>query len=93
MPCIIRQQLLGRYENFLELAENEWRLRPQVEALEAWLVSNPTALDPAKEWVADIGFMIRSDAAGGGPPISRKLMEMCLAANLVIFLSEYPGEI
>lgn len=80
-----------RFENFLELAPDEWKLREQVEALEAWLKSSGDQLDPAHEWVADIGFCIRPHASGGGPPISRDLMRMCIAANLEIYLSEYPG--
>lgn len=38
----------------------------------------------------DIGFSPRPDALGGGPVISRKLMQACLKANLELFFSEYP---
>ena len=91
MTCVIRKIVNGRFQNHLELAGDEWRLREQVEALETWLRENPRALDPKFEWVADIGFCIRDDALGGGPPITRDLMRMCIDANLEIYLSEYPG--
>ena len=92
MPCVIRKIVNDRYENLVELAPDEWSLREQVEALEGWLRDHRNELDPTHEWVADIGFCIRKNASGGGPPISRKLMQMCLEVNLQILLSEYPGE-
>lgn len=92
MPCVIRQLVDDRFINHAELAGAEWRLREQVEALEAWLETDPSRLDPKSRWVADIGFCVRSDARGGGPPISRRLMQLCLDSNLEIYLSEYPGE-
>jgi hypothetical protein len=82
----------GRFTHYEELLPDEWRLRELVEALEAWLEVSPPRLDPTLQWVADIGFCVRADAAGGGPPISRRLMQLCLDSNLEIFLSEYPGE-
>lgn len=92
MPCVIRQIVGGRLRNHVELADDEWRLREQVEALETWLGENPGRLDPRSQWVADIGFCVRPDAAGGGPVIGRRLMRSCLDANLEIYLSEYPRE-
>jgi len=92
MPCIIRKDIGERYENHVELAADEWALTPQVEALDAWLRANPNGLDPAFRWVADIGFTPRINALGGGPVISRELMERCLNANVEIFLSEYAGQ-
>ncbi|MEX2212822.1 MAG: hypothetical protein WD768_01755 [Phycisphaeraceae bacterium] len=92
MPVIIRKVVGDRFQNEVDVVRDEWKLREQVEALEAWLKNNPGRLDPAYEWVADIGFCVRPDALGGGPPISRELMRLCLAANLEIYLSEYQGE-
>lgn len=92
MPCIIRQIIADRFDNYVELAGNEWRLREQAEALEAWLRGNRQNLDSNQKWVADIGFCVRKDAMGGGPPITRELMQMCLDTNLEIYLSEYQGE-
>lgn len=91
MTCIIRKIVDERFENHAEIEPEEWRLREQVEALEAWLSEHSGELDPEYEWVADIGFTVREDAFGGGPPITRKLMQMCVDANLEIYLSEYPG--
>ena len=92
MPCVIREVVDGRFRNREELLPEEWRLREQVEALQTWLEAEPRRLDPTRKWIADIGFCMRPDAGGGGPPISRRLMQMCLDANLEIWLSEYPGE-
>ena len=91
LPVVIRKTVGDRFENLVELAPDEWKLREQVEALEAWLKHNPDTLDSQHKWVADIGFCVRSDAAGGGPPITRELMQLCIASNLEIYLSEYPG--
>lgn len=92
MPCIIKEKLNGKLQNFAELAPKEWRLREQVETLESWLSIEPLQLDPTHDWIADIGFCVRADAKGGGPPITKNLMKLCLDANLEIYLSEYPGE-
>lgn len=92
LPCVIRKLVNDHFENFVALADDVWRLREQVESLEAWLRDNRHQLDATHEWIADIGFCSRKDALGGGPPITRELMEMCLEVNLEIWLSEYPGE-
>ena len=92
MPCVIRPSAGDQQEALVELCPQEWRLREQIEALEAWLRENRQQLTSRKRWVADIGFCVRADAAGGGPPITRDLMKMCLEVNLEILLSEYPGE-
>jgi hypothetical protein len=92
LPVIIRKIVGDRFENFVELAPREWKLREQVDSLEAWLKNNRDQLDSAHQWVADIGFCVRPNASGGGPPISRDLMRMCIEANLEIYLSEYPGK-
>jgi hypothetical protein len=79
------------FETHLTLADGSWDLRTQVEALEEWLTSGKCDLDPEREWIADIGFCMRDDAYGGGPPLTRNLMQRCLDANLEIWLSEYQG--
>jgi hypothetical protein len=89
---IIRKIVNDSFENCVALTPDEWRLREQVDALTEWLTEHRTQLDQASRWVADIGFRIRKDAAGGGPPITRELMQMCLESNLEIWLSEYPGQ-
>ena len=92
MSCMIRRRAGDHYENLTELCPNEWKLREQIEALESWLMGNRESLSPRGEWVADVGFCVRANAAGGGPRITRNLMGMCLEVNMEIFLSEYPGE-
>lgn len=91
MPCVIRRIVGDGLENHVELAGEEWRLREQVEALEGWMEDHAGELDSTQRWIADIGFCARPDATGGGPPITRRLMELCLRANLEIHLSEYGG--
>jgi len=92
MPVVIRCVVDDRFKNHTEVAADSWDLRTQIEALEEWLSANSNELDPSNQWVADVGFTVRSDATGGGPPISRKLMEMCVSSNLEIYLSEYGAE-
>jgi hypothetical protein len=92
MPCIIRRVVGERFENHAEIAPGEWKLRPQIEALEQWLSQHRDQLPAGHQWVADVGFTARRDATGGGPPISLDLMRMCLEANMEIYLSEYGVE-
>jgi len=81
-----------RFENLAELFGDEWRLREQIDGLTKWLRDHPDALDPTQQWVGDIGFCVRGDAAGGRLAISRELMAMCTRSNLEIMLSEYLGD-
>jgi hypothetical protein len=88
LSTIIRKLVGERWESTVTISE-AWTLRSQVEALEGWLRGHRGELDPSCQWVADIGFAHRADATGGGPPLTRDLMQMCLEANLEIYLSEY----
>ena len=92
MPVVIRKIVEDRVENHADVATDSWDLRTQIEALEEWLSANPAHLDPSSQWIADVGFTVRFDATGGGPPISCRLMKMCVASNLDIWLSEYGAE-
>lgn len=89
MPVVIRKQAGGELENLVELAGEEWYLPQQISALEEWLSANADRLDPTFTWIADVGFVGRPDAAGGGPVLTREFMERCVRANLEIWLSEY----
>ena len=91
MPVIIRRIVDDRFKNFAEVNDS-WDLRTQVEALEEWMDKNAESLAISSKWVADIGFAVRLDATGGGPPISLKLMQSCVARNLEIYLSEYGAD-
>jgi hypothetical protein len=88
LSTIIRKVVGDRSENYVTVSP-EWILRPQVEALEKWLREHRGELDPSSEWIADIGFTHRAESCGGGPPLTRDLMRMCLDANMEIYLSEY----
>lgn len=88
MSTVIRKIVGDRSENYVTVSD-EWVLRPQVEALERWLREHRGELDSSSEWIADIGFTHRPNALGGGPPLTRELMQMCLDANMEIYLSEY----
>ena len=92
MPVIIRRIIDDGFKNHAEVAAGEWDLRKQIEALEQWLLAHGSELDTLSQWVADVGFTVRPNATGGGPPIGRKLMQMCVASNLEIYLSEYGAE-
>ena len=89
---VIRRIVHDHFENLIELAPDEWKLREQVDSLEAWLKNNRGQLNPTHRWVADIAFSVRSNAAGGGPVITCNLMQICIESNLDIYLSEYPGK-
>jgi hypothetical protein len=93
MPCVIRKISDGKREFHAELEPDEWRLVPQVKALEAWLRTHADQLDADAGWSADIGFGHRLDAGGGGALISHDLMRRCLQTKLELYLSEYPVQI
>lgn len=92
MPIIIRRLANQQCESHAEVAPDSWDLRTQIEALEEWMSVNGGSLDASSSWIADVGFTMRLDATGGGPPITKRLMRACVAANMEIFLSEYGGE-
>jgi hypothetical protein len=88
MSTIIRRVVGGNAENYATVS-SDWVLRTQIEALERWLKEHRGELDASVEWIADVGFTPRPRACGGGPPVTRDLMRMCLDANMEIHLSEY----
>lgn len=74
------------------LCDGNWRLPDQAEALETWLAENRATLKPDK-YVADIGFMPREDASGGGAAMSPEMMRTMADLGMSLFLSEYQGDI
>ena len=78
-------------ENYLKLGEEDWDLRSLFQRFENWLREVDGTLPEATLWIADIGFMPREAASGGGPIISRRLLSLCLRNNVEIYLSEYSG--
>ena len=71
------------------LCDDVWDLPTQVDELEKWLKLNlPTLAN--SEYVADIGFDIRKDSAGGGAVMSVEMIRLLSKANMAVYLSEYP---
>ena len=92
MPCWVRKITGQVKENEIKLAPDDWNLMSQYEAFEEWLKSNDGKLESEEGWIVDIGFSPRKNAAGGGPVISKEIMELCLRNNIEIYLSEYAGD-
>ncbi|MBX2978146.1 MAG: hypothetical protein KF905_02535 [Flavobacteriales bacterium] len=65
-----------------------WDLASQVFQLEQWLKANSSSLTNGP-YVADIGFMVREDASGGGAVITLDMMKQLLEAGVELHLSEY----
>ena len=61
----------------------------QGEAFAAWLAEHGPAL-PAGEYVVDIGFAPRDDAAGGGAACSAAVLRRMADLGMALYLSEYP---
>ena len=59
------------------------------DELKKWLKTEAANLELGNEWIVDIGFSPREGALGGGPIISKEIMELCLKNNITIYLSEY----
>lgn len=77
-------------ERIAWLCDDEWRLSHQVDALSEWLAATAGSLLEG-EYVADIGFCWRRNAASGGPVLGVATMRRMVDANVSLFLSEYPG--
>jgi hypothetical protein len=71
------------------LCEEVWHLRDQLRELETWLVTRAVELS-AGEYVVDIGFSPRDDAAGGGTVLSADALRIMAAKGMSLELSEYP---
>jgi hypothetical protein len=71
------------------LCENDWQLSSQISALDAWLGGSDAKI-PKGRYIADIGFSVRPDAAGGGAAISPDMMRRMADLGISLFLSEYP---
>jgi len=76
-------------ESIAWLGDDEWLLRPQIEALSAWLDQAARTLPPA-EYVADVGFCWRRDARAGGPVLGPSTMQHIVRLGMSLYLSEYP---
>ncbi len=86
MPIYIKVD--GSGEKLAHLAQGDWELPSQIEALESWLLTNPLSLVPAK-YIADLGFTIRENACGGGAILSPEAMSIMGRLGIKLYLSEY----
>lgn len=77
------------YERVVYLCEDTWDLPTQIDSLEKWLNTKGLLL-PKGSYVADIGFDIRKDAAGGGAVLSSESMKIMGDIGMDVYFSEYP---
>ena len=89
MSIWIRKIEDGKRNGVLQIGKDCWELPKLFKLFESWLFSEEINIDTKFEWIADIGFSPREGANGGGPIISKKIMEACLSNNISIYLSEY----
>jgi hypothetical protein len=92
MPVNIYRSTQDEQENEKTawLCDGEWELAPQIYALSQWLEQNDGAL-PSAEYVADIGFCWRRDAASGGGVLEPAAMRRMADLGMSLFLSEFAG--
>ena len=92
MPISIRRITPQGEENIslAWLGDGEWSLPPQIELLDSWIDANAQELPPG-EYVADVGFCWRRDAAGGGSSLGPDVLKKMGIAGFSLFLSEYQG--
>lgn len=74
------------------LCEDIWDLPNQISELEDWLKNNTDNL-PKSDYVIDIGFDIRPNAAGGGAVINSEMLKIMSEKGFELFLSEYPNQL
>ncbi len=77
------------YDRIDYLCEGIWDLPGQIDSLGEWLKTKGILL-PKDSYVADIGFDIRKEAAGGGAVLSSESMKIMAKIGMDIYFSEYP---
>lgn len=70
------------------ICADDWELPKQVYALELWLNENCKKLKPS-QYIADIGYSVRSDASGGGAVVTTRAMKQMVSIGMELYLSEY----
>jgi len=73
-----------------ELHVEDWDLPTQLDKLERWVLANRSSLNNGP-YVADIDFMVRDDAGGGGAVLSHETMKVFVEIELSLYFSEYVG--
>ena len=79
----------NRTKEIAWLCDGEWALPPQVAALEKWLKRKRKL--KSGDYYADLGFMSRRDAGGGGSVLTPAMMQKMVDLGITLYLSEYPG--
>jgi hypothetical protein len=72
------------------LSESHWDLPNQISDLEDWLDKTDI---PAGDYIADIGFDIRTNASGGGAVLTLNTLKRLYELGIEVYLSEYPNAI
>lgn len=92
MPVRIYQVTPADQDNELIalLCDDEYLLWAQMDALTQWLEESGVEMPPA-EYVANISFCWRRDAATGGPVLSNTIMRHMGNIGMSLYFSEYPG--
>jgi len=70
------------------LCDENCELPNQIYALEKWLINKGQYLEPSN-YIADIRFSIRKDAAGGGAALSSECMAIIVMIGMNVYFSEY----
>ncbi|MBU1220434.1 hypothetical protein KKF34_09790 [Myxococcota bacterium] len=70
------------------ICDNDWNLTSQIEELAIWLKANSEELKDSN-YLADIGFVVRKDASGGGAVLSVESIRIMSKIGMELFLSEY----
>lgn len=70
------------------LCSDSWDLAEQIDCLAEWLNHNKSTLEKGN-YVADIGFVNRKDATGGGGVITTEMMRVMTDLEMDLLLSEY----
>jgi hypothetical protein len=67
---------------------DEWEISPQIAALSDWLAHSSQTLQPA-EYIADVSFGWRRDAATGGPVLEPAAMRRMAELGMSLQFSEF----
>ena len=75
-------------EEIAWLCDDAWDLPSQIDELDRWLKEKNELKN--HDYIADLGFSPRSDAAGGGAVITTDMMQRMVRLGIDLYLSEYP---
>ncbi len=90
MPITIRNyETNSAGDEVAAFCEDEWRLREQLTELQDWVGTHASKL-PMGDYVVDVGFSQRQDAAGGGSILHSDTLAIMVSKGMSLELSEYP---